>query len=58
MSGCANCVWIQYAEDLSKVIGSSGPTEARKIIMEHVSDPNIKAYLLNELSFLQKKMEQ
>ncbi|KAG8231035.1 hypothetical protein J437_LFUL010813 [Ladona fulva] len=47
MSGCANCVWIQYAEELSKRYRDGGE-KAREAIMK-ISDPNMKAFLLTEL---------
>lgn len=48
MSGCANCVWIQYAEKLSQTMLNSGP-EIQKKIMENVQDPNMRAFLSMEL---------
>lgn len=48
MSGCANCVWIQYAEKLSETMNGSSE-EVQKIIMEKVTDPNMRAFLSMEL---------
>lgn len=48
MSGCANCVWIEYADKLQKKLVTSDE-EVRKIIMEKVQDPNMKAFLMMEL---------
>ncbi|KDR24304.1 hypothetical protein L798_06766 [Zootermopsis nevadensis] len=51
MSGCANCVWIQYAEELSKIYADGGE-KARSIILSKVSDPNTRAFLMMELKRL------
>lgn len=48
MSGCANCVWIQYAEKLSTTLEKSD-TDLRKVIMKKVQDPNMRAFLAMEL---------
>ncbi|XP_076230168.1 oxidoreductase-like domain-containing protein 1 [Nomia melanderi] len=48
MSGCVNCVWIQYAEKLSATIEKSD-TDLQKAIIEKVQDPNMKAFLTMEL---------
>lgn len=48
MSGCANCVWIQYAEKLSVVLKDS-PSDVQKLIMEKVQDSNMRAFLSMEL---------
>lgn len=48
MSGCVNCVWVQYAEKLQKILKTSDD-EVRKIIMEKVEDPNMRAFLMMEL---------
>lgn len=57
MSGCDNCVWIEYAEELSKLFKDEGE-RSRKIIMEKVTDENMKAFLNMELSFLQRLNEK
>jgi hypothetical protein len=51
MSGCSNCVWIQYAEELSKIYADGG-VKAREIILSKVSDPNTRAFLMMELKRL------
>ncbi|KAF6214386.1 hypothetical protein GE061_009126 [Apolygus lucorum] len=51
MSGCANCVWIKYAEDLIKQF-DGGSDLARKMILEKVEDPNMRAFLEMELRTL------
>lgn len=48
MSGCANCVWIQYAELLSEKLKDSDE-DVQKIIMDKVQDPNMRAFLSMEL---------
>ncbi|XP_018578089.1 oxidoreductase-like domain-containing protein 1 [Anoplophora glabripennis] len=48
MSGCANCVWLEYAEKLSEYYKDGGE-QAIKEINEKVTDPNMKAFLLFEL---------
>lgn len=48
MSGCSNCVWITYAEDLAKLCQDGGE-QAKKMIEQNVSDPCLKAFLLTEL---------
>lgn len=51
MSGCANCVWIQYAEELRRKFCSSDQ-ELREIIINKISDPNMKVFLSMELENL------
>lgn len=48
MSGCANCVWIQYAEKVSQLLNDSDK-DFKEIIMEKVQDPNMRAFLETEL---------
>lgn len=48
MSGCANCVWIQYAERLSSAIEAVN-VDLQKAILEKVQDPNMRAFLTMEL---------
>jgi len=47
MSGCANCVYIAYAEEL-KMYYSDGGEKAREAI-EKIEDPSLKAFLKLEL---------
>lgn len=54
MSGCANCVWLEYAEKLSEYFKDGGE-RAIKEINERVDDPNIRAFLLQELRSRSKK---
>ncbi|CAH1280026.1 unnamed protein product [Diabrotica balteata] len=48
MSGCANCVWIEYADELQKYFQDGGE-RAREEINNRVTDPNMKAFLSHEL---------
>ncbi len=48
MSGCANCVWIQYAEDVAKYYKDGG--EKAKAAIAKIEDPNLKAYIMLEIS--------
>ena len=53
MSGCANCVWIKYAEEMRDYYCEDGIEKALKDI-EKIEDVNLKAYLKLELSFINK----
>ena len=48
MSGCANCVWLEYAETISKFL-KENEEDVQKIISERVKDPNMRAFLEMEL---------
>lgn len=48
MSGCSNCVWIAYAEELAK-LSRDGGEQARLAIEKNVTDPSLKAFLLTEI---------
>ncbi|KAF4517284.1 hypothetical protein B566_EDAN008618 [Ephemera danica] len=49
MSGCANCVWIQYAEVMvARHKDGAGGDKARKAI-DNIKDPMMKAFLAMEL---------
>lgn len=52
MSGCSNCVWITYAENLAK-LSIDGGSQAKKMIEQNVNDPCLKAFLLTELRMRQ-----
>lgn len=47
-SGCANCVFIVWAEALTSKMENAGPEVTEKI-MKMVDDPSMKAYLEMEL---------
>jgi len=49
MSGCANCVWIQYAKDLQELYKVSGD-EAKVLILKQIQDPTMQVFLRMELS--------
>lgn len=51
MSGCANCVWVDYAEKLTKHFEDGGE-KAQQLIIEQIDDPNMRAFLLTELRSL------
>ncbi|XP_017481285.1 PREDICTED: oxidoreductase-like domain-containing protein 1 [Rhagoletis zephyria] len=58
MSGCANCVWIEYAETLSKLFAGNDE-KARQIILSKITDPNLKMFLSLELRNIgQKKVDE
>uniref|UniRef100_A0A8D8SEB2 Oxidoreductase-like domain-containing protein 1 n=1 Tax=Cacopsylla melanoneura TaxID=428564 RepID=A0A8D8SEB2_9HEMI len=57
MSGCANCVWIEYAEKLNELFQGESD-KARQIILNKVQDPNMKAFLQMELDTLEKKKNE
>ena len=53
-SGCQNCVWLQYAEELVNYYGRNskkGSHELRKVLneIEKLEDENLKAFIKMEL---------
>jgi len=54
MSGCANCVWIEYAEKLIAQYGNC-PDVVSQDILAKIEDPSLKAFLEMELMFRLKK---
>lgn len=50
MSGCANCVWIEYAEQLISQYGNC-PNSVSKDILAKIDDPSLRAFLEMELMF-------
>ncbi|KAL7727966.1 hypothetical protein ACLKA6_018896 [Drosophila palustris] len=57
MSGCANCVWVEYAETLAKILGDNDE-RAREIVLSKITDPNLKMFLSVELRNLKLIREQ
>ena len=53
MSGCANCVWLDYAEDMVKAYTQKGQhlelSDIMKEVDANVDDPMIKAFIQMEL---------
>ena len=53
MSGCANCVWLDYIDDMIKAYAKKGEKLDLKVILQeiddNVSDPMIKSFIKMEL---------
>ena len=53
MSGCANCVWLDYAEEMVRYYEALGKkmelSELLNTLDENVDDPMVKAFLTMEL---------
>ena len=47
MSGCANCVWVVYAEELARIYKDGG--RAAEKVLAAVEDPSLKIFLSLEL---------
>ena len=52
-SGCDNCVWIRYAEELAEIYRDGG-TEAQKQIDKLISDPSLKVFIKTQIKFAKK----
>ena len=53
MSGCANCVWIEYAKELADIYRDGG--QAAEKVMNVIEDPSLKIFLSLELREALKK---
>jgi hypothetical protein len=53
MSGCQNCVWIQYVDDLLRYYGRLDKENLKKTLseIEKMEDENLKNFLLMEIKF-------
>ena len=50
MSGCANCVWVTYAEELVKFYGEGKDKAAvMKDVSKHIEDPSLREFVKLEL---------
>ncbi|XP_059217997.1 oxidoreductase-like domain-containing protein 1 [Stomoxys calcitrans] len=56
MSGCANCVWIDYAETIAKLMDGN-TDKVRELVLEKIEDPNLRMFLSIELKSIQYKKD-
>lgn len=59
-SGCQNCVWVEYAQDLLRYYAkkySDGETGLKKALkeIEKIDDENLKAFIRMEIGFRLRK---
>lgn len=57
MSGCANCVFIEYAEEITRIFSDGGHL-AKEIIMDNIEDSNMRAFLFMELRNAENKWKK
>ena len=50
MSGCANCVWIAYAEALKDYYSDGG--DSAKLAIENIDNPSLKMFVKLELGLM------
>lgn len=48
MTGCENCVWIVYAQEMADYYGDNG-LRLKRVIDQSIDDPALKSFLLLEL---------
>nr|XP_022903461.1 oxidoreductase-like domain-containing protein 1 [Onthophagus taurus] len=53
MSGCANCVWLDYADALTEYFKDGGKNAVIEI-EKTIDDPMMKAFLMHELRMRKK----
>ena len=56
MSGCANCVWVEYAQELAELYKDGG--RAAEKVMKAIEDPSLKIFLSLELRDKLKSSEE
>lgn len=47
MRGCANCVWVSYAEELTELYKDSGKAAFEAV--KEISDPSLRSFVELEL---------
>ena len=56
MSGCANCVWLKYGQELLALYKDGG--KASQQVLEAVEDPGMKVFLSIELAEALKETDK